>query len=110
MTAEHMSVPCIVCNKALPHAFDVDEHNQPYGGISCQASGQYGCTVFDPMDGSYLEFNVCDECLVEKADAGVILISRFLYDEVTDKMVAREPYRYWEGPKQYRYDIDVNES
>lgn len=108
MTAEDMSVPCIICNKALPHAFDLDDHNQPYGGICCQASGQYGCTVFDPMDGSYLEFNICDECLVNKANAGVILIGRRVYDEETEKLVLREPTKYWDGPKQYRYHVNVN--
>lgn len=27
------------------------------------AFGNYGSTMFDPMDGSYLEINICDECL-----------------------------------------------
>jgi hypothetical protein len=61
------AVPCIVCNKKLRNVL-VDAENQPYQGTAFQTHGHYGSTVFDPMDGQYLEINVCDECLMKHAD------------------------------------------
>ena len=55
--------PCIVCGKKLPNVTD-DSENQPSGGTCFQSHGQYGSTIFDPMDGSYIEIIVCDECLM----------------------------------------------
>lgn len=64
------TLPCIVCKKPLPPAFEGPEAdtNQPYGGTTFHAHGQYGSTVFDPMDNQGLEINVCDPCLVKAAD------------------------------------------
>ena len=42
--------------------------NQPYGGLAFQSEGHYGSTVFDPMDGTYLEVNICDECLLRASE------------------------------------------
>lgn len=58
-------VPCIVCDKMLKEAL-IDSNNQPYKATTFITHGHYGSTFFDPMDSSYLEINVCDECL-EKA-------------------------------------------
>lgn len=58
-------VSCIVCHKRLEEAIP-DSVNQPYKATTFMTQGHYGSTFFDPMDGSYLEINVCDECL-EKA-------------------------------------------
>ena len=62
-------VPCIVCGyqpeTAIPDSIP-DTNNQPYKATTFMTKGHYGSTFFDPMDGSYLEINVCDECL-EKA-------------------------------------------
>lgn len=41
--------------------------HQPSGGLSFHTYGHYGSTFFDPMDGSFIQIAVCDECL-EKAD------------------------------------------
>src|ERR1044072_5509870 len=56
-------VPCIRCNKPLSNIFDHAE-NQPYEGTTFQSHGHYGSTAFDPMDGQYIEINVCDACLI----------------------------------------------
>lgn len=80
---------CIVCNKELEPAFPPPiEHNQPYGGTSFTSRGHYGSTVWDPMDGTYLEINICDECLVKAGDEGKVLyvvpkqsVTTFLYKE-----------------------------
>lgn len=105
MAGNNVSVPCIVCEKPLEDVSGVSE-NQPYNGLTCHAEGQYGCTEFDPMDGSYLEFNVCDECLVKKASAGIILIGRTIYEN--DQVVGFEKPKVWRGPKQYRYHIETD--
>jgi hypothetical protein len=55
-------VPCVICHKRLDEAIP-DSTNQPYKATTFMTHGHYGSTFFDPMDGSYLEINVCDECL-----------------------------------------------
>lgn len=46
--------------------------NQPSGGLAFMTNGHYGSAVFDPMDGSALEINVCDPCLLFLGSKGVI--------------------------------------
>ena len=53
--------PCIKCEKELS-LFDV---MHPNDGVVFRARGNYGSTVFDPMDGSYLEVLICDDCLIK---------------------------------------------
>lgn len=57
---------CFKCDKTLERAFK-DEDTQPWGATSFFSHGQYGSTVFDPMDESYLGVYICDECLVDNA-------------------------------------------
>lgn len=56
-------VPCLVCGR------DLDRVNgaamQPYGGIYCDTSGNFGSRV---VDGERIAFLVCDFCLDEKRD------------------------------------------
>jgi hypothetical protein len=49
-----------------------DVENQPAEGTAFQSQGHYGSTVFDPMDGSYIEINVCDDCLRKHAPDRVL--------------------------------------
>jgi hypothetical protein len=67
--------PCLVCGSALEPVSPECE-NQPHYATVFSARGQYGSTVFDPMDGSYLELNVCDRCLLEAAARGQVLWGR----------------------------------
>ena len=60
--------PCIICNRELEPAFSGCETNQPYGATSFITHGHYGSTIFDPLDGSYLEINICDDCLAERVN------------------------------------------
>lgn len=83
-------LPCIVCNRDLEPAISEDDEtvNQPYGGTTFNATGQYGSTVFDPIDEPgprrpYLEINVCDACIRELAPKGKIL-------EIREKYVRKE--------------------
>lgn len=61
---------CIVCEKelksALPDNERYKETNQPADGTAFHSRGHYGSTVFDPMDGTLAELNVCDECWAAK--------------------------------------------
>lgn len=59
------TLPCFCCNKKLTPALS-EEENQPYNGTKFFSYGHYGSTYFDPMDGSCLEINICDQCLREK--------------------------------------------
>lgn len=67
--------PCIICGKELENV-DVASTNQPSEGLNFYSHGQYGTTVFDPMNGEYLEINICDTCIVEKAKQGLVLHGR----------------------------------
>lgn len=69
MTAK--ALPCIVCGKYLEHVFpdiSVVEGNQPNDGTAFYSKGHYYSTFWDPMDGTYIEINICDECLTDKKD------------------------------------------
>lgn len=65
---------CIVCKTELRNIDAGDVENQPAGGTAFQSSGHYGSTAFDPMDGTYLEINVCDGCLVAAGKDGNVLV------------------------------------
>lgn len=67
---EKIGLPCIACGRSLEGLFE--EQNQPLGGTAFATRGHYGSGVFDPMDGSAIEINVCDDCLRLKADAGAV--------------------------------------
>lgn len=57
------AVPCLICGGELRNVLDTG-FNQPSGGLEFSTPGHYGTTVFDPMDGTRLVVNVCDNCLV----------------------------------------------
>lgn len=59
---------------------------QPDDGIMCQSHGNYGSTVFDPEDLSYLAFNICDDCIVEKAQQGRVMVTRSFMSVEVDRM------------------------
>lgn len=69
----HGPVPCIVCAKALEDVGSGDV-NHASRANSFRASGQYGSTVYDPLDGTYLEINVCDDCLTAAGQNGRVLM------------------------------------
>lgn len=69
-----MTLPCIVCGKDLESALPADlegGQNQPNDGTTFISHGQYGSTVWDPMDrggNEMLEINICDPCLLQHKD------------------------------------------
>jgi hypothetical protein len=64
--------PCIVCGRQMRSVVG-RHHNQPMDGLSFASHGSYGSTVFDPMNGSMLEINVCDPCVQLAAADGRVL-------------------------------------
>lgn len=59
-----MICECIRCGKKLEDIMEGGQSVQPSGGIAFVTHGHYGSTVFDPMDGSWCEIVVCDECAI----------------------------------------------
>lgn len=93
------SFPCLVCGLSLERVKD-DLEGQPDDGLMCSTEGNYGSTVFDPEDMSYLAFNVCDECMVEKAEQGRVMVTRSFQPVVVDRMLVgrqrcERPYIPW---------------
>ena len=66
---------CVVCRQALQPVFPGHEADggyvQPDNANTFSTAGTYGSTVFDPVDGSYLEVNICDPCLASAIEAGL---------------------------------------
>lgn len=64
----HNVPPCLICGKQLEPVFsDAGTVNQPNDATAFWTAGHYGSGVFDPMDGSMLNINICDDCLRERA-------------------------------------------
>lgn len=110
------ALPCIHCDKPLKN---VDPEyvscNQPYEGTAFTTHGHYGSTIFDPMDGTYLELNVCDECLRGLQGTGKILHRRERKPVMCDgslvgwvKTPNRE-YTAWTGKEEPAYIERGNE-
>jgi len=101
------ALPCFKCNKPLRQVdrdVTLPAENQPYEGTAFTTHGHYGSTIFDPMDGQFLEINICDECLAVAADEYRILLGRshrlLIEDGVVmgSEPVGRPPMRYWLEP------------
>lgn len=60
--------------------------HQPHDAVVCTTHGNYGSTVFDAMDGSWLQFNICDECLILAGLQGRVVQCRDqVHHEVTSE-------------------------
>lgn len=69
------TLPCIVCGSPLESATGMTDNNQPSRGLAFLTNGHYGSTFFDPMDGTRLEINVCDECMKKAVVRKAVLAS-----------------------------------
>lgn len=78
---------CIICQKKLDNIDD--SGNQPDEGLAFTSFGHYGSRVFDPMDGTWLEVNVCDRCLGNAARNGAVLRG------TSKKRPTKPTYRTW---------------
>lgn len=62
-----MTLTCIRCDSVLTPVNPEDRYSlQPYDGVVCSTSGNYGSRLFDAFDGMYLAFSLCDACLYTK--------------------------------------------
>lgn len=68
---------CIRCEKPMNNILDgfdaragLKKGYQPTNGLAFYTQGHYGSTYFDPMNDSYLEVCVCDECVEAAEKAG----------------------------------------
>jgi hypothetical protein len=67
--------PCVLCGKPLKSAIAGPDGNLPLDATIFISHGNYGSTVFDPMDGSALIVNICDGCLSTAQVQGRVLFS-----------------------------------
>lgn len=67
---------CLVCDCTLESAIpsEIDEGGQPSKGTAFQSHGHYGSTVFDPMDGTFLEIYICDPCLTRASKSRKVMM------------------------------------
>lgn len=57
-------LPCLHCGVRLKPVYpESSTVNQPFEGTVFRTHGHYGSTVFDEIDGTYLEITICDKCL-----------------------------------------------
>lgn len=58
-------LPCFTCGRLLKSVWpdSLDDEQQADDACYFRSHGQYGSTVFDPYDSTYLEINICDDCL-----------------------------------------------
>jgi len=97
------ALPCIVCAKTLTNVFE-DVVNQPKGGTIFRSSGNYGSTVFDEIDASFLEVNICDDCLKAASEQQQILTATRI------EHVTRSEYQPWRWNEFILTEEEINES
>lgn len=84
--SSNCEIPCIICRKVLEEAMPGYSNNQPNDGLMCRTGGNYGSTVFDPVDGTNLYFLICDECMEKAGEDGVVMTGRFQRPVTIEKM------------------------
>lgn len=103
---------CVVCERTLRNV-DSDAENQPYDGTTFTSHGHYGSTVFDPMDGTFIEINICDEDLAALGKKSQVLMGQSRRPVLTPKraLIGWETIRresvYWDATKSYYDEDDV---
>jgi len=111
------ALPCIICGTPLRNALRGDVDNQPLDGVCCLTHGNYGSTVFDSFNGEFLEFNICDPCLVGAGAEGRVWIARERRPVTTEGiLIGNErvpylpvPWREGMAPDRDILDLDSDE-
>jgi hypothetical protein len=88
MSDEDFKCVCIACRKQMKNY--MSGGLQPDGGIAFYSKGHYGSTIFDPMDGSYLEIVACDECVSKAAAEGLVFHAEMM-------QLAKYKTERWDG-------------
>lgn len=80
---------CIICEVAVENWVDAYPDNSsvvhPLDGTVFRTYGNYGSTVFDPMDASYLEIVLCNSCLKDRLQYTYEGINEEYKKELEDK-------------------------
>jgi hypothetical protein len=66
---------CVRCNRAV-ESMDDSDINSPSGALPFTTEGHSGSTIFDPLNGCYIEINICDECIRELGEMGQVLMGQ----------------------------------
>lgn len=61
---------CVACGVEMMNIMDSESGLQPNDGLAFSTRGHYGSTYFDPMNGSYIELAICDECVKRAVEDG----------------------------------------
>lgn len=69
------ALPCLSCGAELRNV-EIGVDNQPMDGIYATTPGNYGSRVWDSINGEFLEFNICDDCLVLAGNRGRVWVAR----------------------------------
>lgn len=92
-------VKCFICGKELEIS-GYNENDDPtiiqslHDGLWFRSSGNYGSTIFDPMDEQYLEIPICDQCVLNKKYEATHIHS------IRRKSIAKaKPFNPFEGHK-----------
>jgi hypothetical protein len=84
-----MKTNCIVCNTEVDNWDDAYPEGKiqvhPIGGTVFLTYGHYGSSVFDPMDASYLEVVVCDDCLKTRTERTYTGVNEQYRQELDDR-------------------------
>lgn len=68
--------PCLVCG-AIVGTSGVSNNYDSHcwgmtttgpGALLCRTTGNYGSTIFDPEGSEFIDFVVCDDCMIEHKD------------------------------------------
>lgn len=55
-----MKPSCVFCRAGI----EIDKFNSVLDAVTFKSWGQFGSKVFGRLNGSYIEFHVCDSCLL----------------------------------------------
>lgn len=108
MSSYPVELICINCERELDYAMpphDLDEGYTPYNGTIFTSHGHYGSTIFDSMDNSFLQFTLCDICIIEKIEH--ISLGRKIpikTDDVNHSKITYEPFEIEESSKKFVYE------
>jgi hypothetical protein len=98
MSDNQCPIPCFACGKTLYEVGTQEAINQPHDALAFTTQGHYGTKVFDPMDGSWLELNICDGCITERQDR--VLIGKLYAPR--PQPLPKPKYKAWEGEEAFR--------
>jgi len=83
------TLSCLICDKELVNIHN-NISNQPNYGVVCKTYGNYGSGVYDSFTEEYLEFNLCDSCLIKASRKNQIIVTTKTKDRKLFKLDENE--------------------